>query len=63
MRVTIELADDEVLVALKRPEGYEDVHPELVTADAIGERWPGEYRTIHGADLRAEVETEESSHD
>ncbi len=47
MRVTIELADDEVLVALKRPEGYEDVHPELVTEDAIGNRWP-EYRTIHG---------------
>lgn len=50
MRVTIELEDDEVLVALRRPEGYEDVHPELVTADAIGERWP-EYRTIHGADI------------
>lgn len=41
----IELADDEVLVALKRGEGYEDVHPELVSEDAIGEHWP-EYRTI-----------------
>lgn len=50
MRVTIELAEDEVLVALKRPEGYEDVHPELVTEDAIGDRWP-EYRIIYGASL------------
>lgn len=45
--------DDEVLVALKRGEGYDDVHPELVSADAIGERWP-EYRTIHGDELRPE---------
>ncbi|MEJ6003769.1 hypothetical protein [Paucibacter soli] len=52
---TIELADDEVLVALKRCEGYDDVHPELVSEDAIGDRWP-EYRTIHGDALRlAEV--------
>lgn len=51
MRVTIELADDEVLVALKRHEGYEDAHPELVTEDAIGERW--RYRTIHGDQLMA----------
>ncbi len=50
---TIELDDDEVLVALKRGEGYEDVHPELVSADAISERWP-EYRTIHGDELRPE---------
>ena len=48
---TIELADDEVLVALKRGEGYEDVHPELVSEDAIGDRWP-EYRTIHGDALK-----------
>lgn len=47
----IELADDEVLVALKRGEDYEDVHPELVSEDAIGDRWPV-YRTIHGDDLR-----------
>lgn len=47
---TIQIADDEVLVALKRGEDYDDVHPELVSEDAIGDRWP-EYRTIHGADL------------
>ncbi|MEE4460758.1 hypothetical protein V2S84_01185 [Azotobacter chroococcum] len=52
MLVTIELADDEVLVALKRPEGYEDTHPKLVAEDAIHEQWP-EYRTIHGDEIRA----------
>jgi hypothetical protein len=46
--VTVELAADEVLVALKRGEEYEDVHPELVSEDAIGDRWP-EYRTIQPA--------------
>lgn len=51
----IELADDEVLVALKRGEDYEDVHPELVSEDAIGDRWP-EYRTIHGDELKAVCE-------
>lgn len=51
----IELADDEVLVALKRGEDYEDVHPELVSEDAIGDRWP-EYRTIHGDGLKAVCE-------
>ena len=43
--VTIQIADNEVLVALKRPEGYDDVHPELVAEDAIDEAWP-EYRTV-----------------
>lgn len=47
----IELEDDEVLVALKRGEDYEDVHPELASEDAIGDRWP-EYRTIHGDALK-----------
>lgn len=47
MKVIVELADDEVLVALKRVEGYEDVHPEILTDDAIGGGWP-EWRTIHG---------------
>ncbi|CAN7592530.1 hypothetical protein LJR039_004310 [Pseudorhodoferax sp. LjRoot39] len=42
--ITVEVADDEVLVALKRPEGYEDTHPELVAEDAIKDTWP-EYRT------------------
>lgn len=43
--ITITIEDDEVLVALKRPEDYDDVHPELVAEDAIKETWP-EYRTI-----------------
>lgn len=47
----VELEEDEVLVALKRGEGYDDVHPELVSEDAVGERWP-QYRTIHGGDLK-----------
>ena len=51
--ITIEIEDDEVLVALKRPEDYEDVHPELVAEDAIKETWPG-YRT---------VKIEENGHD
>ena len=47
MKVLIELADDEVLVALKRGEDYEDVHPEILADDAIGGGWP-ESRTLHG---------------
>lgn len=44
--ITIEVDEDEVIVALKRPEdGYEDVHPELVSEDAIKPEWP-EYRTV-----------------
>lgn len=43
--ITIEVEDDEVLVALKRPEGYDDVHPQLVAEDAIKESWP-EYRIV-----------------
>lgn len=38
----------EVLVALARGEGYEDVHPQLVAEDAIAENWPS-YRTITAA--------------
>lgn len=37
--------DEWVLVRLRRIEGYEDVHPELVAEDAIGDRWP-EYETL-----------------
>ena len=39
--------DDEVLVALKRVEGYEDVAPEIVADDALlsPEIWP-EWRVI-----------------
>lgn len=56
--VTVELAADEVLVALKRGEDYEDVHPELVSEDAIGDRWPV-YRTIHGAALFAQPQDDQ----
>lgn len=34
-----------VLVRLDRPECYEDVHPQLVAEDAIGDRWPS-YETL-----------------
>jgi hypothetical protein len=47
----VELEDDEVLVALKRGEGYENAHPKQLSEDAIGDRWP-EYRTIQGQELR-----------
>lgn len=39
------LSGDGVLVRLDRPEGYEDVHPQLVSEDAIGDRWPS-YETL-----------------
>ena len=41
--VQIPVNHDEVLVAIKRPEGYEDVHPELVAADALPST-PFDYR-------------------
>lgn len=41
--VQIAVETDEVLVAIKRPDGYEDVHPELVAADALPST-PFEYR-------------------
>ena len=44
--ITIEVEDDEVLVALKRPDEYDDVHPELVSEDAIKGTWPAEYRIV-----------------
>ena len=47
--ITIEVEDDEVLVALKRPEDYEDVDPVLVVEDCFPEArstyriiWPKE---------------------
>lgn len=47
MKVIVELADDEVLVALKRIEYYEDVHPEILADDAIAGGWSS-WRVIHG---------------
>ena len=39
------LTGNGVLVRLDRPEGYEDVHPQLLVEDAIGDRWPN-YETL-----------------
>lgn len=47
---------DEVLVALRRGEGYEDVHPQLVAEDAIDDRWP-EWRIIAAAPAASGVES------
>ncbi len=52
MLVTIEIIEDEVLVAIKRPEGYENVHPELVAEDAIRPEW-AHYRTIQPLVVRS----------
>ena len=38
-RMLDKLSAGGVLVRLNRPEGYEDVHPELVADDAINDRW------------------------
>lgn len=43
--ITIDVEDDEVVLALKRPEEYDDVHPQLVAEDAINANWP-EYRIV-----------------
>lgn len=45
--ITVEVDDDEVLVALKRPEDYEDVHPELVAEDAFKDCDWLDYRIVH----------------
>ena len=37
--ITVEIKDDEVLVAIKRPEEYDDVHPQLLVEDAICYEW------------------------
>ena len=44
---------DPVLVALKRPHGYEDVHPELVAFDALNhsDPWPHEVVRDDGAEV------------
>ncbi len=39
------LTGNGVLVRLDRPEGYEDVHPQLLVEDAIGDRWSN-YETL-----------------
>jgi hypothetical protein len=42
--------NDYVYIRLKRPEGYEDVHPELVMEDAVKPSFEPEL-----VDLRAEI--------
>ena len=43
--VTVELEEGEILLALQRPEGYEDTHPELLVEDARLPAWL-EYRIV-----------------
>ncbi len=52
--ITVEFEDDEVLVAIKRTEEYEDVHPELLAEDALKPEkgWP-EYREVYPNDQRS----------
>jgi len=45
MKVTVEIEPDEVFVALKRGEGYDDVHPEILVDDARIQ-WPHGYRIV-----------------
>jgi len=33
--ITVEIKEDEILVAIKRPEECEDCHPQLVAEDAM----------------------------
>lgn len=48
MKLTVEIADDEILIAIKRPEDYEDVHPDLVAIDALGDVLDFEWRVVAG---------------
>lgn len=40
MKLTIEVEEDDIVVILKRPEGYEDVDADLLLDDAIARDWP-----------------------
>lgn len=44
--ITVEIEDDEILVAIKRPEEYEDVHPQLLVEDAVGNVGWVEWRLV-----------------
>ena len=50
MKIIASVEADEVLVAIKRPEGYEDVHPELLAEDALPGT-PFEYRVVWAAEV------------
>ena len=46
MQVIVDIEPDEILVAFKRDEGYEDVHPELFMEDVMTTPQAFEYRII-----------------
>lgn len=48
-----------VFVALKRPPGYEDVHAELVGADAMRPGWAWELLSDEGADVVVAIDRPE----
>lgn len=60
-----ELSIAPVLVALKRPQGYEDVHPELVAVDALNhsDPWPHEVVRDAGAEVVIALERGEDYED
>ena len=48
-----------VVVALKRPPGYEDVHPDLVIEDALRPDWPYEFLRDEGSAVVIAIERPE----
>lgn len=52
-------SDRRVLIALKRPPGYEDVHAELVIEDAMNQDWPLELLRDEGSAVIVAVDRPE----
>ena len=52
-------ADKPVLVALKRPPGYEDVHADLVVEDAMNPDWPWDLLRDEGAAVVVSIDRPE----
>jgi len=48
-----------VVVALKRPPGYEDVHPDLVIEDALRAGWPFDFLRDEGTAVFIAIERPE----
>lgn len=44
--IKVEIEDDEVLVAIKRPEEYKNVPAQLLVEDVVGNIGWAEWRTI-----------------
>lgn len=44
--ITVEIADDEILIAIKRSEEYDDVTPELVVEDMAQWHASAEWRLV-----------------